>query len=78
VTLTVEYSDADVAGLDEETLALHRWTGSGWEEIGERPPETYTLDVENNVLTAYLRRFSRFSTMGVTYPVFLPLVLRSG
>jgi parallel beta-helix repeat protein len=79
VMLTVEYSDADVTGLDEETLALHRWTGSGWEEIGERPPETYTLDVENNVLTAYLRGFSRFSTMGVgvEHRVFLPLVLRN-
>jgi hypothetical protein len=79
VMLTVEYSDADMAWLDEETLALHRWTGSGWEEIGERPPETYTLDIENNRLTAYLLGFSRFSTMGVgvEYHVFLPLVLRN-
>ena len=79
VTLTVEYSDADVSGLDEETLALYRWAGSGWEEIGTRPPETYTLDVENNLLTAYLRSFSRFSTMGVRggHPIFLPLVLRN-
>jgi hypothetical protein len=79
VTLTIEYSDADVVGLDEETLALYRWTGSEWEEIGERPPETYTLDLENNVLTAYLLGFSRFSTMGtgVDYHVFLPVVLRN-
>jgi hypothetical protein len=76
-TLTVGYSDADVAGLDEEKLALYRWTGDEWEEIGQRPPETYTLDVENNVLTAYLLGFSRFSTMGAGYPVFLPLVLRN-
>ena len=78
-TLTVGYSDADVAGLDEETLALHRWTGDEWEEIGQRPPETYTLDVDNNRLTAYLLGFSRFSTMGtgVDYHVFLPVVLRN-
>ena len=79
VKLTVEYSDADVAGLDEETLALRRWTGSAWEEIGTQPPETYTLDIENNRLTAYLRSFSRFSTMGVRrgHGIFLPLVLRN-
>jgi hypothetical protein len=79
VTVTVEYSDADVAGLNEETLVLYRWTGSAWEEIGARPPETYTLDIESNRLTAYLRSFSRFSTMGVGkgYGIFLPLVLRN-
>ena len=78
-TLTIEYSDADVARLDEETLALYRWTGSEWEEIGERPPETYTLDIENNVLTAHLLGFSRFSTMGVgiSHDIFLPVVLRN-
>ncbi|MBN2392715.1 MAG: PKD domain-containing protein, partial [Anaerolineae bacterium] len=72
VTLTLEYTDEDVAGMDETTLKLHRYVCSGpdtmllcvWEEIGTRPGEGQTLDMENNVLTAWLLGFTRFGTMG--------------
>ncbi|MGC9396702.1 MAG: right-handed parallel beta-helix repeat-containing protein, partial [Anaerolineae bacterium] len=72
VTLTLEYTDEDVAGMDESTLRLHRYVCSGpetlllcvWEEIGARSGEGQMLDMENNVLTAWLRGFSRFSGMG--------------
>jgi hypothetical protein len=79
VTLTIVYSDTDVAGVVEDTLALFRWTGDEWEEIGTRPPETYTLDIENNILTAYLLGFSRFGQFGtgVEHRLFLPLVLKN-
>lgn len=32
ITLTLEYSDADVAGLDEATLTLEYWAGTEWED----------------------------------------------
>jgi hypothetical protein len=78
VTLTIAYSDGDVRNVFEDTLALYRWTGDAWERIGARPGETYTLDIENNVLTAYLLGLSRFGSMGVSINqrLYLPLVLQ--
>ena len=72
VTLTLMYNDADVAGMDESTLRLYRYVCPYpeslllcfWEVIGTRPGEGQTLDMENNVLTAWLLGFTRFGTMG--------------
>jgi predicted outer membrane repeat protein len=76
VTLTIHYSDADVAGIDESTLVLYRFVAPEWQIVGARPPETQTLDIDNNVLTARLMGFSRFRGMGVGYDIFLPVVIR--
>jgi hypothetical protein len=80
IVVTIEYSDDDVAGLLEGTLALYRWTGSEWEEIGTQDGESYTVDTENNLLTAYLLSISRFGDMGVGIEswIYLPVVLRNG
>lgn len=81
VTVTIRYSDADVKGLDEKTLKLYRWMPViGWREVGTtRPGETLTLDMINNVLTARLRGFTRFSEQGVIqYDIYLPTILRNG
>ncbi len=76
VTLTLSYTDADVAGIDESTLRLYRYVCKEdesllrcvWEEIGSgtRPGEGQKLDTANNVLTAWLTGFSRFGGMGVS------------
>ena len=80
VALTVNYADADIGDLSEETLALYRWVGNEWEQIGSAAGEILTLDVDNNLLTARLRRFSRFGMFGTAVGgrLFLPLVLNSG
>jgi hypothetical protein len=76
VTLTIHYVDADVAGINESTLVLYRFVAPEWQIVGTRPPETQTLDIDNNVLTARLMGFSRFRGMGVGYDIFLPVVIR--
>lgn len=81
-TVTIHYSPEDVAGIGEETLALYRWTSSGWEKVGEdpaHPGEGQTLDTANNVLTAWLRGLSRFGNMGtsINNRIYLPLVLKN-
>ncbi|MBN1661547.1 MAG: SBBP repeat-containing protein [Anaerolineae bacterium] len=53
VTMTIEYSDADIAGIaDESTLRVVYWTGSTWEDMagtcGQAP--AYERDVDNNVI----------------------------
>jgi uncharacterized repeat protein (TIGR01451 family) len=81
MTVTVHYREADVEGIDEESLALYRYGAShGWVELGEEPGEGQDLNVDDNVLRAWLRSFSRFGAYGAeapTFQVYLPLVLRN-
>jgi parallel beta-helix repeat protein len=87
VTLTLEYTDEDIAGIDESALQLYRYVCPNpdslwlcfWEVIGTRDGEGQTLDTENNVLMAWLTGFSRFGTLSVKSEpvmVYLPLVMR--
>ncbi len=81
VTLTSEYSNADMFGMKEDSLALYRETAGEWKIIGTRPGETQTLDTGNNLLTAYLWGTSQFGEYGDALPlrfVWLPLVIRNG
>jgi len=76
VTVTLHYSDADVMDLYEPMLKLYRWVPPVWQVVGA-PNEDQELDTVNNVLTAWVRRLSRFS--GQSAPgtdVFLPVVMR--
>jgi len=77
VTVTIHYSDADVRGIYEDTLKLYRWVPPTWEVVGVRPGEGQTLDMRNNVLTAWLRGLSRFGDLGVAqYYTYLPIIIR--
>ena len=78
VTVVIEYTDEDVAGVFEDTLIPHRWTGSEWEEIGERDGEGYLLEPDINRLTLYLLGFSKFGHMGtgIQSRLYLPLMLK--
>jgi peptide/nickel transport system substrate-binding protein len=82
VTLTIAYTDEDVQDLIESELALYRAGAAGWVKVGEGPPpgESQTLDTPNNLLTAYLRGFSRFGHFGASIQqrLYLPLVLKNG
>jgi parallel beta-helix repeat protein len=80
VTLTSEYSSIDMLGIEENSLALYRKTEGEWKIIGTQAGETQTLDIENNLLTAYLVGTSQFAEMGPAAAlrfVFLPLVSRN-
>jgi predicted outer membrane repeat protein len=84
VTIVVQYSDADTAGLLQSTLKLYRYEyapyGDGWCAIGEcRSTETQWLDINNHTLTARVMGFSRFGRAGAMagYEVFLPLLVRN-
>jgi hypothetical protein len=75
VTLTIEYTDADVAGLDENTLELHFWDGIGWSTDGIVVVER---DTEGNRLVALVDHLSQFALLVVKqHRLYLPLVLRS-
>ena len=82
VTVTVRYHDEDVVDMEEETLALYRYRTPQWVKIGQGPPpgEGQELNVDDNVLRAWLRGLSRFGQFGAEMddlPIYLPLVLRN-
>jgi parallel beta-helix repeat protein len=66
VTITIHYSDADVAGLDESTLSLYHWTGSSWEDAVDTctPASTYIRDTAGNVLQVAICHLSRWGMGG--------------
>jgi hypothetical protein len=76
ITLTITYSDADIADIlgGEQDLNLWVWTGSEWSSAG------ITLvaeDLANNQLTYTISHFSEFALFGWDgYRVYLPTVIR--
>ena len=52
VTITLKYSDKDIAGLDEAKLTLYKYKDGKWQRIGG------TIDKENNTITAVIDEFT--------------------
>lgn len=59
VTLTFHYTDSDISGIDESTLAAYRWDGSNWVALTNS-----TIDTSANTITATTQEFSFFSLIG--------------
>jgi len=76
VTITIYYTDTDVAGLDENTLVLEYWndSASAWEDAA---CGSYKRHPEGNWLSVPINHLSRFGLFGPIYQVYLPLILRS-
>jgi len=75
VTVTLHYADADVAGLDENTLVLDYWneSTSAWEDAA---CGLYDRHPGENWLAVPICHLSRFALFG-RHTIYLPLVLRS-
>jgi len=80
MTITLTYSDTDVANLLEETLQIRYWheISQTWEIDGldNQPPDT-TL----NTVTAFINHLTEFALIGEVKPeplksVYLPIILR--
>ncbi len=79
VTLTLSYSDADIAGVLENELYLYTWDGSAWVDIVADcgwPPTAYERHPEINELLVPVCHLSRFALVGATHNIYLPVVLR--
>jgi branched-chain amino acid transport system substrate-binding protein len=76
MTVTVEYTGEDMAGVNEATLALYTWDGSQW--LDAEPCGGYVRDLDNNVLRIGICHFSDYVLLGeLEYRVYLPLVLKA-
>lgn len=60
VTITISYTDEQVAGLDPTTLKIYRWTGSQWVALST------TVNTTTKTITATTSSFSNFAVMGET------------
>jgi hypothetical protein len=74
ITVTVQYTDTDVAGLDESSLELWYWNGSQWSADGITILER---DATANRLTASVAHLSKFALFGEAHQVYLPMVQRN-
>jgi hypothetical protein len=83
VSITIRYSDNDIAGLDESTLRLDYWTGSVWEDARNTctPLSQYVRDLAQNVLSVAICHPSEWSMGGAPvekeFLIYLPLVLKN-
>ena len=79
IGVTVQYGDADIAGLNEQTLTLAYWNGMGWVDAGTTcaPPSIYTHESETNRFTVAICHLSEFGVFGVPQrKLLLPLMRR--
>jgi len=79
ISLTLEYTDADVAGVIEEEIYLYTWDGAAWVDIVTDcgwPPTAYGRYPDENRLVVPLCHLSDFALVGNTHNAYLPLVRR--
>jgi hypothetical protein len=75
VTVTIHYTDDDVAGLDETSLVLGHWNEVAglWEDAACEP---YDRHPGENWLAVPICHLSRFALFGERYTAYLPVVLK--
>lgn len=59
VTITYEYTDEDIAGLDESSLSLHHYSAGVWSEL-----DSCVVDTAQNRITCEAPHFSIFGIFG--------------
>jgi hypothetical protein len=76
-TITVHYTDGDVAGLDEGSLRLGRWNEgtAAWENAACGPHNPHAGENWLAVPVCHLSRFALFGDR--VHRIYLPLLLRS-
>lgn len=74
VTVAIHYSPADLGGKAEDSLALHTWNGSAWEDAACRPVVPHPDENWVEVPICHLSEFTLVGQGG--YRIYLPLVLR--
>lgn len=74
ITITIAYTDADVAGLNEGALALYYWDGSAWADAA---CGAYVRDLEANLLSVPICHLSGFGLFArESFITYLPQAMR--
>ena len=59
ISVTLQYTDAQISGLDESTLQIYRWDGSSWSVLS-----SCSVDISANTVTCTTTQFSSFGLFG--------------
>jgi hypothetical protein len=75
VTITINYRDSDVEGMDKDELKLYNydWPSHSWVEAN--PCGGYVTDTVNRILRAIVCHFTDYALVDWPYAVYLPLTL---
>jgi hypothetical protein len=76
ITITLRYTDADVALLREDTLILNYWNGSEWEYAACGPYDRHPDDNWLAVPICHMSEFALFGLFDAPHQVYLPVVLK--
>jgi len=78
VTITLNYRNSDVTGMDENTLKLYQydWATSSW--VDANPCGGYVREPENNILQAAVCHFSDYGLRDGGNKIYLPVIIKSG
>ena len=77
VTVTIHYSDADVIGMDEESLKLYLYDWADLTWVDADPCGGYLGDPANNILQAAVCHFSDYALLDRPFRIYLPLIPRN-
>lgn len=79
VTTTIVYSDLDIVGARENTLALYQWRNGAWQDAAGTcsPPSAYVRDLALNRISVAVCQTGLFALFGMDAPlVYLPWIRR--
>ena len=70
MNVSINYTEAGVAGIDEATLTLMYWDGGAWVDAAATcsPASTYTRDTTNNILSVDVCHLTEFALFGQAPP----------
>lgn len=76
VTITINYRDDDVVGMDEGSLKLYiyDWAAATW--VDADPCGGYARDPLNNILQAAVCHFSDYALADRPFRIYVPLILK--
>ena len=76
VTITINYREEDIIGMDEASLKLYNydWQTNSW--VDANPCGGYSRNPDNNILRAGVCHFSDYGVMDWAFHIFLPAIIR--
>jgi len=81
ISVSVRYTDEDIAEIQESGLRLYYWTGSAWADGASTcsPPSTYSHDLALNRIAVSICHLTEWNIQGPDslHIIYLPLIVKN-